>query len=153
MIEKPATYTQFDVLKRELTKQPLHTARSFELAQVRGSMRVRQDSFSRVTSPIFPKTGVRFIDSVNWKISDMLRLGKESLLDFPKAIVKGGFYGALGGAIVGFVNYARHLHLKPDPWSVGVAACAVIAGGFIGAGIRFTNECWVKFRQFKNIFA
>ncbi|MBY0403133.1 MAG: hypothetical protein K2X66_04485, partial [Cyanobacteria bacterium] len=69
MIQKPSAFAQLEQLKRELAVKPVHGARSFDLDQVRYKKLDRGESFTRVTSPILPKTGVGVIDSLNWKVS------------------------------------------------------------------------------------
>jgi hypothetical protein len=150
MIQKPSAFAQLEQLKRELAVKPVHGARSFDLDQVRYKKLDKGASFTRVTSPILPKTGVITIDSLNWKVSDLLRLTKNSIIDFPKAAIKGGFYGAIGGALVGLINFAA-VTRKVNFWTVGIGTCAVFAGAMVGAGFKVAQECWQKLKEFKNI--
>lgn len=150
-IRKPIVYARIEDIRKELQENPILDSRSFTLEQVNGPRAFRESSFNRVTAPLLPKTGVRFIDQLNWKISDLLRLTKDSLFDFPKAALKGGTYGAIGGFIVGAVSNILFVNRRLDFWTGLVGCLGLIGGAGIGAGITLTRECFSKLGEIRKI--
>jgi hypothetical protein len=150
-IKKPITYARLEDLRHELQQKPILDARSFTMDQVMAPRSFRESSFTRVTAPLLPKTGVRFIDQLNWKVSDLLRLTKDSLFDFPKAALKGGIYGAIGGFIVGAVSNILFVNRRLDFWTGLVGCLGLIGGAAIGAGITLTRECFSKLGEIRKI--
>jgi hypothetical protein len=149
-LEKPAAFSQFEALKQELREHPVHGARSFNLDQVRAK-RFQQDSFSRVNAPLLPKTGVPVVDRVNWTVSDLVRLGRDSIIDFPKAAVKGALYGGIGGFLTALC-FRFAMMGKLSGWKANcVSAAVVMMGAMLGSGIKLTTECWSKVKDVKRI--
>lgn len=148
-LEKPVTFSNFEALKRELSTHPVHGARSFDLSEVKGTGGMVGDSFKRVTTPIFPKTGVKVLDTINWKVSDLMRLSRNSVVDFPKAAIQGGFYGSLGGSIVALLIAGITRKLNGGTFFFG--ALSVVAGGMMGAGLKVVHEGWSKLKELKSI--
>jgi hypothetical protein len=150
-IKRPITYANIVDLRRELQAKPILDARSFTMDQVMAPRSFRERSFNQVTAPLLPKTGVRVIDQMNWKISDLLRLTKDSLFDFPMAAIKGGTYGAIGGFIVGAVSNILFVNRRLDLWTGLVGCLGLMGGAAIGAGITLTRECFSKLGDIRKI--
>jgi hypothetical protein len=146
-----ATVTQgpsYETLAKALKKQPVHGARSFVMADVRnirpGKGGRGKDSFTRVTSPLLPKTGIGVVDNLNWRVSEVLRLGKSTLFDLPKAAFKGGLYGGIAGGVLSLATcyYTRNI-------SYLAMAAFTLGGAALGSAARTGQELYSKFRALR----
>lgn len=133
------TYSQ---LLAQLQKKPAHVATSFELKEARGMGKQR---FSLKSPLHVPQTGIQPVDSFIGKTNSLFDLTTSTVVDVPKAAIKGGIYGTVGGGLAGLVAWPV-LRLSKT-WAAGTIIGLALAGGLMGSVMNTAREVLAKVRQ------
>ncbi len=133
------TYRQ---LLDQLQQKPAHVATSFDLKEGR-SMGKR--GFSLKSPLHVPRTGIQPVDSFIGKTNSLFDLTTSTVVDVPKAAIKGGIYGTVGGGLAGLVAWPL-LRLS-KAWAAGTIIGLALGGGLMGSVMNTAREVLSKVRQ------
>ena len=150
-------YPRYEELVQSLenNKRDINVARSFKLKDVRQSRGV---SMSQTVSDLLqtvPTTGIQSIDrnvtSVVSKAVSLKDLAFKTIPDFIRSTIQGGFYGTLGGVVVGLLG-AFYMHANRG-FKIAFGLSTAILGGLLGACFKIGHEMFRKTGQIKAIIS
>ncbi len=150
-------YPRYEELVQSLenNKRDINVARSFKLKDVRQSRGV---SMSQTVSDLLqtvPTTGIQSIDrnvtSVVSKAVSLKDLAFKTIPDFIRSTIQGGFYGTLGGVVVGLLG-AFYMHANKG-FKIAFGLSTAILGGLLGACFKIGHEMFRKTGQIKAIIS